>query len=146
MDATPAGAYKNILLVEDEAFIADLYAHILRRNGFEVTCAYDGDKGLQLAQSQPFDLILLDLMLPGKSGIDVLEALRDPAISPSFDQSTAIYVLTNFEEDDITKKKLLSMAQAYLVKVYVTPQTLATMIKATPKGSTPETPPARPLG
>lgn len=135
-----ADLYKKILFIEDEVFIADLYAEVLRKNGFDVTCVYDGDSGLQAAQAQAFDLILLDLMLPGKSGIEVLTTLRDAAASPAFDQSTAIYLLTNFEEDDITKKKLLALSQAYLIKVNITPQSLVSMLKVTPKGAAPVPP------
>lgn len=134
-----ADIYKKILFIEDEAFIADLYAEVLRKNGFDVTCVYDGVRGLQTAQAQAFDLILLDLMLPGKSGIEVLTTLRDTTASPTFNQSTAIYILTNFEEDDVTKKKLLPLSQAYLIKVNLTPQSLANMLKTTPKGAAPTT-------
>ncbi|MEJ0073348.1 MAG: response regulator [Candidatus Saccharibacteria bacterium] len=133
-----ADTYQKILLVEDEAAIADMYANILRRNGFEVDCAYDGDTGLQTALSKPVDLILLDIMLPGKSGIDVLHTLRDPNASPQFDQSTVIFLLTNFDEDEETKKSLLKLAQAYLIKVNITPLTLANLLKTTVKGAVPD--------
>jgi DNA-binding response OmpR family regulator len=140
MDSTPKDSYQKILLVEDEKFVADLYAAVLQRNGFVVTCAYDGTEGLAKAQTEAYDLILLDIMLPGKSGLEVLQALRDPAVSPSFDQSTTIIILTNFDEDDITKKQILALAQAYLIKVYITPQTLANMLKDTKKGEVPPSP------
>jgi|GEM_PF-1994341 DNA-binding response OmpR family regulator len=121
--------YKQILFIEDEVDIAEVYARALQHNGFEVTCRYDGETGLLEAQTKPYDLILLDLMLPNKSGMDILKMLRNPQLSPEFDQKTDIIILTNFEQNDFVRKELLSMAKAYLLKVNITPLSLATYLK-----------------
>jgi DNA-binding response OmpR family regulator len=72
----------RILLIEDERSIADFVERGLEADGYAVSCAYDGESGEVLALSGEFDLILLDVMLPKKGGLDVLGAIRrrDPAL------------------------------------------------------------------
>ncbi len=66
----------EILVVEDEAGIADFLTRGLRAEGFGVSMAMDGVEGERLALSTEFDLVVLDRMLPGRDGIDVLNAIR----------------------------------------------------------------------
>lgn len=66
----------HILLIEDEKKVAAFIAEGLEESGYVVTSVYDGAEGEALAVEQAFDLVLLDLMLPGKSGLEVCEALR----------------------------------------------------------------------
>jgi DNA-binding response OmpR family regulator len=70
----------NILLIEDDPQTAETIAALLRREGMAVEHAPDGEGGLQRAGSADVDLILLDRMLPGMSGIDVVERLRGAAV------------------------------------------------------------------
>ena len=67
---------KRVLIVEDEKNIVDILSFNLVREGYETLEAYDGETGLQLALEQNPDLILLDLMLPKRSGFDVCKAFR----------------------------------------------------------------------
>ncbi len=73
---------KRILLVEDERAISDAVALNLREEGFEVTCADQGDEGLRLALTQPFDLLILDLMLAGVDGREICRAVRKRSAVP----------------------------------------------------------------
>ncbi len=66
----------HILLIEDEKKVAAFVSEGLEEQGYVVTTAYDGSQGEALAADQAFDLVLLDLMLPGKSGLEVCQALR----------------------------------------------------------------------
>jgi two-component system copper resistance phosphate regulon response regulator CusR len=66
----------EILIVEDESAIVDFLERGLTREGFEVQTAADGDEGRRLALDQSFDLVILDRMLPGRDGLDVLAAVR----------------------------------------------------------------------
>jgi two-component system alkaline phosphatase synthesis response regulator PhoP len=66
----------NVLIVEDETALATTLKDRLRKEGYVVTVARDGDQAYQKATSEPFDLILLDVMLPGQSGLKVCEKLR----------------------------------------------------------------------
>ena len=68
---------KRVLIVEDEKNIVDILSFNLVREGYETLEAYDGETGLQLALEQNPDLILLDLMLPKRSGFDVCKAFRE---------------------------------------------------------------------
>lgn len=87
----------KLLVVEDEVTLADNIKEILTDIG-EITLAYDGEEGLFEAESGVYDLILLDLMLPGKNGYDVLAALREQNIQ------TPVLILTAKDglEDKVT--------------------------------------------
>lgn len=121
--------YKNILFVEDEQFIAEMYADILRQEGMNIQLEPDGKQGYELAKSGNFDLILLDLMLPNMTGLEILRRLRDSTISPNFTRNHHVVILTNLDEDDITKKKIFELAEGYYMKVDITPRKLAEIIK-----------------
>lgn len=114
---------KRILFVEDETHIAELYAFVLRKEGYEVDIKGDGAEGLKAAQNGDYELILLDLMLPTMSGLDILHALNDSTKSPNF--RTPVVILTNLGEDDATAAEINQYAQGYLLKVDVTPKQLA---------------------
>jgi DNA-binding response OmpR family regulator len=66
----------NILVVEDEPKVSKALGEGLRAEGYEVTRARTGEEAFFLANERPFDLIILDIMLPGRSGIEILQALR----------------------------------------------------------------------
>lgn len=79
MSTTPANPVANpqkILVIEDEKALADVLGYNLRREGYEVTLAHDGQEGLKASQAKAHDLVILDLMLPTISGMDVLRELR----------------------------------------------------------------------
>lgn len=67
---------KKILLVEDETNVISFIRKGLTEDGYEVTVAFDGDSGLTMALTFPFDLIILDIMLPNLNGLDVCEEIR----------------------------------------------------------------------
>lgn len=118
---------KKILFIEDETQLADLYATVLKKAGYEVAVAKDGVEGFKLAQSGAYDLVLLDLMLPNMSGFDILNGLQNPKKSPRF--HSRILILTNFGEDDETRHKLEARTDGYLLKVNYTPKALVEYIQ-----------------
>ncbi|EUJ22089.1 DNA-binding response regulator [Listeria grandensis FSL F6-0971] len=69
-------AEKKILVVDDEKPIADIVKFNLNKEGFDVYCAYDGDEAIELVEEIQPDLILLDIMLPGRDGIEVCREVR----------------------------------------------------------------------
>jgi CheY-like chemotaxis protein len=82
-----------ILYVEDDGAIAEMYSLGLRRAGFDLTVAPSWPIGLRLLRARGFDLVLLDIMLPGPSGMEALEAIRaDPAL-----RELRVAVLSNSE-------------------------------------------------
>lgn len=67
----------RILVVEDQAKIADFVKKGLEENGFVVELCRDGNAGYEMACEEPFDAIVLDIMLPGRDGLSVLKGLRE---------------------------------------------------------------------
>ncbi|MBU1046029.1 response regulator [Patescibacteria group bacterium] len=102
----------KILLIEDEAALQKTLGESLRAKKFEVQSALDGEAGLRLAKSGKPDLILLDLILPKKHGLEVLEELRkDEATS-----NIPVIILTNLENVGEVEKAIEFGATTYLVK------------------------------
>jgi DNA-binding response OmpR family regulator len=113
---------RTILNIEDEQFISELYERALSKAGYDVTTEHDGKAGLELAQTDHYDIILLDLLLPTIHGSEVLKKLRDPQLTPHL--HSKIIVLTNFEERQEVRSEIEQLADAYFVKVDITPKQL----------------------
>ena len=115
----------KVLLVEDEMFVRELYERELKKEGLEVRTAVDGLSGLQAAQEEKADLILLDIMMPGMNGIDVLRRLKqDPNT-----RDIPIVLLTNLGQESIIKQALGLGASGYLMKVRITPNQIVGYVK-----------------
>lgn len=125
MEQKPASA-KTILFIEDDPFIVDMYSHVLTKAGYRVETAGDGNNGYKLATATEHNLILLDIMIPGINGIDLLEKLRgaDGKGLPN----TKIVVLTNLAQDDESRRALEAQADGYLIKADVTPKKLVELV------------------
>ena len=119
-------AIKTILCVEDDRFIGEMYVRSLQKAGYDVTWVVDGNDGLVMARSQPFDLIILDLMLPEQRGGQILDALRsdDTDLIPN----SKILIMTNFEQDDATKSAIMNRVDGYLIKADITPRKLIDVV------------------
>ena len=117
---------RSILIIEDEYFISELYTRALTKAGYEVKLESDGQKGLALAQSNQYDIILLDLMVPTITGIEVLRTLRDPSKTPKMDSK--IIVATNLEQRDEVREDIEAQADGYLIKAEITPRELVTFL------------------
>jgi two-component system phosphate regulon response regulator PhoB len=89
---------KKVLVIEDEADILEVIEYNLKREGYKVTCASDGEDGFKLARDIAPDLILLDLMLPGLDGIEVCRRLKGDSVT---DNVPIIMVTAKGEESDI---------------------------------------------
>jgi DNA-binding response OmpR family regulator len=117
----------KVLCIEDEELIAELYARALNIAGYEVVIEHDGIKGLSQAQTGYYDVILLDLMLPGMSGLDILKTLRDPNKSPTFDSK--IIVITNLDEPKPLQVEIERQVEGYLIKAAITPRQLVEFVE-----------------
>lgn len=126
-------AIKRILCVEDDRFIGEMYVRSLRKAGYDVSWAVDGNDGLVMAQNQQFDLIILDLMLPEQRGDQILDALRSADVD--LVPSSKILVMTNFEQDDQSKTRILERVDGYLIKADITPRKLIETIETLEQGS-----------
>ena len=109
----------KILIVEDEAGLATTLKDRLRKEGYAVSVARDGVAGWELATSKPFDLIILDLMLPGQSGLTVCQKLRERG------SSTPILMLTARRQTADKVAGLRTGADDYLTKPFQMAELLA---------------------
>ena len=110
---------KKILIIEDDEFVRDLYKRYLEKAGYEVAIAADGETGLAMAKKEKYDLILLDIMLPKKTGLDVLKELRE---SPDIGRNNPVFLLTNLGQEAIIAEAFKIGCQAFLLKAKLLPQ------------------------
>ena len=116
---------KKILLVEDEDFIRELYVRQLTKEGFIVKSAADGQSGLNILKSEAFDLLLLDIMLPGINGLQLLREFKTQ--NPASPMITIL--LTNLGQEAVIKEGFELGAQAYLIKASYTPDQVVNEVK-----------------
>lgn len=110
---------KTVLIVEDEKAIVEILKFNLKREGYETLEALDGETGLELAQTQDPDLILLDVMLPRMNGFDVCSTLRDGG------STVPIIMLTAREEENDKVFGLEAGADDYITKPFSMRELLA---------------------
>ena len=112
----------KILIVEDEEAIADLEKDYLELSGFEVEVANDGETGLEKALNEDFNLLILDLMLPGVDGFEICRQVRDKKNTP--------IIMVSAKKDDIDKIRGLGLgADDYMTKPF-SPSELVARVKA----------------
>src|SRR5690606_32901762 len=103
---------KRILIVDDEESIVTLLKYNIEQAGFETEACYDGTSALTIAQNKDFDLIVLDIMLPGMDGVEVCKQLRQKQIE------TPILMLTARDEEYDRILGLELGADDYLTKPF----------------------------
>ena len=103
---------QRILLVEDDRVLRKAAEAALRRQGFTVLVAADGEEGLRAARSELPDLVLLDLIMPGLQGFEVLKLLKAEAATSAI----PVIVISNLGQDSDVKNALDAGAIDYLVK------------------------------
>ena len=112
----------RILIIEDEVSIAELEKDYLELSGFEVEIENDGDRGLQRSLTENFDLILLDLMLPGTDGFEICKQIRSTRNTP--------VIIVSAKKDDIDKIRGLGLgADDYITKPF-SPSEMVARVKA----------------
>lgn len=110
---------KKILIAEDDYFIRDAYKEIFQGNDYEVATATDGADALIKLESQLFDMILLDIMMPKMSGIDVLTQTRQLG---TYNKNTPVFFITNVGEQNIIEQAFKIGMDGYIIKSQFTPQ------------------------
>lgn len=107
---------KKVIIIEDDAFLVKVYHPKFVSAGFELLTATNGVDGLELIKKESPDLILLDLIMPEKSGFEVLQELKaDPVLS-----AIPVIVLSNLGQEADMKKALEIGAKDYIVKADTT--------------------------
>lgn len=110
----------KVLLVDDELAVASVFETALKNAGYEVKIAGDARNGITLAQSEPFDVILLDQMLPDLSGNEVLKTIK----ASGANMSTPVSMLSNFSNDVTVKEAMGLGANDYIMKYEISPDAL----------------------
>lgn len=108
---------RKILLIEDDAFLAGVYATKFGLEGFDVFQAADGEAGLKAAEKHEPDAILLDILMPKMDGFEVLRRLkRDPKLG-----KVPVLMLTNLGQKEDVERCLKEGADDYLIKAHFVP-------------------------
>jgi CheY-like chemotaxis protein len=117
--------FKKILLIEDDKFLRELMNKKLLTLGYDVVSAADGESGLVMIKETKPDVVLLDLILPGINGFEVLEkAKQDPEIA-----NIPVVILSNLGQGEDIEKGLALGAKDFLVKAHFTPQEIVNKLK-----------------
>src|SRR3990172_3647534 len=116
----------RVLVVEDEPKVARALREGLQGEGYEVVVAATGEDGFFRASSEPFDLLILDRMLPGREGLEVLHALRQKGLL------APVLVLTARDAVEDRVGGLDSGADDYLVKPFAFPELLPPLLPPLP--------------
>lgn len=116
---------KNILLVEDDTFISDLYKTVLIKAGYSVVVVGDGEAALKISEDNMFDLVLLDIMLPKVTGLEVLKEYKKEG---SRFAHVPVYLLTNLGEENIIKEAYRLGASGYLLKAKYLPRQIVSEV------------------
>ncbi len=113
----------HVLLIEDDWTIADMYRLQLEYDGYRVTVAANGDSGIQAIASGRPDIVLLDLLLPDRSGFEVLVEINE-----TFPTHPPVVILSNYSEPSMIEQGMSLGAVEYLVKSRVTPESVSRSI------------------
>lgn len=124
---------KKVLIIEDDTLLQDLLANKLadlRSHGLEVYPVFDGRKALEVTKKEKPDIIILDLMLPGVTGFEFLEALRKDEET----KDSAVIVLSNLNQDSDKEKAMKLGVKEYLVKADISLDSVSEKIAELLKG------------
>ncbi|XOB42058.1 MAG: response regulator [Candidatus Nealsonbacteria bacterium] len=116
---------KTILIVEDDKFLRELIVRKLKKENFNITEAIDGEEGIKKIKEEKPDLVLLDLILPGIDGFEVLSKMKE-------DMSLAqipVIILSNLGQKDDVERGLKLGAVDYLIKAHFTPGEIIEKVK-----------------
>ncbi len=116
---------KKILVIEDDKFLRELIIQKLIKEGYEIIEAKDGEEGVEKTKKDKPDLVLLDLILPGIDGFEVLARIkRNPEVS-----NIPVIVLSNLGQREDMEKALNEGASDYLVKAHFAPDEIIKKVK-----------------
>ncbi len=120
----------KVLIVEDDQFLSDLYKMQLQKEGFKVVQSFDGLDGLAKIDNESPSIVLLDLILPEVSGMEVLKKSKSrPQTS-----KVPIVILSNLRDEDKIKEALSLGAEGYIIKPTLTPKQIVEELRKYLKG------------
>lgn len=115
----------KIVIVEDDKFLRELIVQKVRKEGYEVVEAINGKEGVAKAKAEKPDLVLLDLILPGIDGFEVLRQIKEDAETSAI----PVVILSNLGQKDDVERGMKLGASDYLVKAHFTPGEILAKIK-----------------
>lgn len=116
---------KKILVIEDDKFLRELITQKLNQEDFDVAEAIDGEEGTEKIKTEKPDLVLLDLILPGIDGFEVLSQVKkDPSLA-----SIPVIILSNLGQKEDVERGLKLGAVDYLIKAHFTPKEIIEKVK-----------------
>ena len=115
----------HVLLVEDDVFLAGIYQKKFEMEGYKISTAGDGEKGLADAKKKKPSIILLDILLPKMDGFTVLKNLKADAAT----KDIPVILLTNLGQKDDVEKGLSAGAADYLIKAHFKPSEIVDKVK-----------------
>ncbi|OHA64389.1 MAG: hypothetical protein A2842_00685 [Candidatus Wildermuthbacteria bacterium RIFCSPHIGHO2_01_FULL_48_25] len=115
----------KVLIIEDDKFLRELLSQKLLKEGYEVLEGVDGEAGLKKITEDKPDLVLLDLILPGKDGFEILTAAKSNPETANI----PVLVLSNLGQQEEVEKALKLGAADFLVKAHFTPGEIVAKIK-----------------
>jgi len=116
---------KKILLVEDDPFLVDIYVKKLQQVGFDIVNADNGARALKLLAESPFDLVLLDIVMPDIDGWEILKEMRESEKGPG----AKVIVFSNLGQKADVDKAFTLGANKYLIKANYTPSEVIEEVK-----------------
>ena len=115
----------KILIIEDDKFVRELIFQKLTEEKFEVVAAKDGEEGVEKTESEKPDLVLLDLILPGVDGFEVLSRIRRNPLT----EKVPIVVLSNLGDKGDVDRGIKLGANDYLIKAHFTPKEIVEKVR-----------------
>ena len=116
---------KTILIVEDDKFLRELIVQKLLKEGYDISEAIDGEEGIKKIKTEKPDLILLDLILPGIDGFEVLSRMKaDEKLA-----KIPVIILSNLGQREEIERGLKLGANDYMIKAHFTPREIIDKIK-----------------
>jgi len=117
---------KKILIIEDDKFLRELMVRKLSQENFEIIEAIDGEEGIKKIKDVIPDIVLLDLILPGIDGFEVLAKIKEDATTTSI----PVIILSNLGQREDVERGMKLGAIDFLVKAHFTPNEIIDKIKA----------------
>ncbi|OGD86174.1 hypothetical protein A2Z23_02270 [Candidatus Curtissbacteria bacterium RBG_16_39_7] len=116
----------RILMIEDDALLRSFYAEVLSKENFEIVQAQEGEEGLARILEGGFDLILLDVILPKKDGLQILRELKTQKPQQ---ENGPIVIISNLGQEDVVKQCLRMGATGFLIKSMHSPKDILQEVK-----------------
>jgi len=115
----------KILLVDDDEFLLDMYSVKFKETGYEVDIASSGDEALEKIKRNPYPVILLDVVMPGLDGFEVLSQMRKDGLA----KDSVVIILSNLGQKEDIERGLALGAHDYIIKAHFTPREVVEKIQ-----------------